>query len=535
MELWEDDESLSLGSPFKNSYLGSFHLLPSLAKESPARKDTKLPKVHFQSCPLTPDPHSKAVIAALKSLQEKMHRVGLEKVQAEQNARQNSLGTEKYRSSLGLERISTTEQASTTNQAVIAALKSLQEKMRRLELEKVQAEQNMKQISQAAQRYRSSGDPEGNSTTEEASATNQELVCQLQSTEARCALLEKQLDYMRKMVEMAEQDKRSTEEKQASLHREKLKDHADICSKLQKVEKLERECLKFTSSQSEAEKKIELLEQKLHKEEQERKLVQEKTAELQREVEEDLLLCSSAPAGGQQRKKTKAVRKTATVRSVSLGSPCVSRAKQLPFVAGMSTSPSHSVHANIQSVLHMMKHRGPQPWGRSHAHLRPVAKLSPRACGTLSSSQGIPALGSLGDLLLELQEELEEMSLEHQELMKQIEETRKCELREDLERELDCLVQRMEEKGAQISQLRKHQLAVERLKQRAQMPKSRTARINSGTGSKRRSMRPLLSSPESNRSPSKPPSQGNQSSVRGPKGVQRLKTNLDIEAVQWEV
>ncbi|KPP77462.1 centrosomal protein cep57l1-like [Scleropages formosus] len=480
-----------------------------------------------------------------------MHRVGLEKVQAEQNARQNSLGTEKYRSSLGLERISTTEQASTTNQAaVIAALKSLQEKMRRLELEKVQAEQNMKQISQAAQRYRSSGDPEGNSTTEEASATNQgdpTSVLKLQSTEARCALLEKQLDYMRKMVEMAEQDKRSTEEKQVLFvcrgpqvcftlsTREKLKDHADICSKLQKVEKLERECLKFTSSQSEAEKKIELLEQKLHKEEQERKLVQEKTAELQREVEEDLLLCSSAPAGGQQRKKTKAVRKTATVRSVSLGSPCVSRAKQLPFVAGMSTSPSHSVHANIQSVLHMMKHRGPQPWGRSHAHLRPVAKLSPRACGTLSSSQGIPALGSLGDLLLELQEELEEMSLEHQELMKQIEETRKCELREDLERELDCLVQRMEEKGAQISQLRKHQLAVERLKQRAQMPKSRTARINSGTGSKRRSMRPLLSSPESNRSPSKPPSQGNQSSVRGPKGVQRLKTNLDIEAVQWEV
>lgn len=49
---------------------------------------------------------------------------------------------------------------------------------------------------------------------------------------------------------------------------------------------------------------------------------------------------------------------------------------------------------------------------------------------------------------------------EHQELVRQIDETDQRKLREDLERELDCLVRRMEEKAAQITKLRKHQQTV---------------------------------------------------------------------------
>ena len=49
---------------------------------------------------------------------------------------------------------------------------------------------------------------------------------------------------------------------------------------------------------------------------------------------------------------------------------------------------------------------------------------------------------------------------EHQDLVRQIDEARRLELREDLERELELLVKRMEEKGAQISKLRKHQETV---------------------------------------------------------------------------
>lgn len=49
---------------------------------------------------------------------------------------------------------------------------------------------------------------------------------------------------------------------------------------------------------------------------------------------------------------------------------------------------------------------------------------------------------------------------EHQELVRQIDETDKRKLREDLERELDCLVRKMEEKSTQITKLRQHQLTV---------------------------------------------------------------------------
>lgn len=45
---------------------------------------------------------------------------------------------------------------------------------------------------------------------------------------------------------------------------------------------------------------------------------------------------------------------------------------------------------------------------------------------------------------------------EHQELVEEIGMTQHCEDREDLKLELERLVTRMEEKGAQITKLRKH-------------------------------------------------------------------------------
>lgn len=49
---------------------------------------------------------------------------------------------------------------------------------------------------------------------------------------------------------------------------------------------------------------------------------------------------------------------------------------------------------------------------------------------------------------------------EHQEYMKQIHEAKDPRIREDLERELDILVAKMEAKGQQISKVRKHQQKV---------------------------------------------------------------------------
>lgn len=101
--------------------------------------------------------------------------------------------------------------------------------------------------------------------------------------------------------------------------------------------------------------------------------------------------------------------------------------------------------------------------------------------------QADQSLGSLSDLLLALQDELGQMSLwvcfffsllfcfaftysvicvcfffvsEHQELVSQIDATQHHKQRQDLQKELERLVDRMEEKGAQITKLRKHQQAV---------------------------------------------------------------------------
>lgn len=88
-----------------------------------------------------------------------------------------------------------------------------------------------------------------------------------------------------------------------------------------------------------------------------------------------------------------------------------------------STSPSHSVHANIQSILHMMKHH--QPWlcdqiRARHGPLRGIRKnldkeFSPDVPNKPPREQNWPRtdepLGSLSDLLLALQDELGQMSL----------------------------------------------------------------------------------------------------------------------------
>lgn len=104
------------------------------------------------------------------------------------------------------------------------------------------------------------------------------------------------------------------------------------------------------------------------------------------------------------------------------------------------------------------------------------------------------SLGSLSDLLLALQDELGQMSLwvnffiamfvfvlmfnnlvfclfvffifvsflvsEQQELVRHIDATQDREQKQDLQRELERLVTRLEEKGAQITKLRKHQQTV---------------------------------------------------------------------------
>ncbi|KAJ8355674.1 hypothetical protein SKAU_G00184680 [Synaphobranchus kaupii] len=491
------DQSVSLGSPFKHSYFGSFLLppertSPSVVKDiGPVTNHVNLQEFNIQMYQTAPDAGSKAVIAALKTLQEKM---------------------------------------------------------RRLELERVQAEKNVNQLCRLADRDSGTGtqrEEGGREPRGREGQPKQELVVQLQSAEARCCLLEKQMDYMRKMVEKAEEDRNAVIQSQESLHKERRKDQPEVEAQLQKLEMLERECLKLSSTQSVAERKIELLERRLQEEAHERRLVQEKAAELQRGLEMNRALYSSVSAGVKQKRKAKKPlpRKTAALAPAPQPFP---KAKQMPFVAGTSAGPSHSVSANVQSVLHMLKHHQPQLCERLHSLGRSGSETRRGPRKAPSAGQAGPVLGNLSELLLALQDELGRMSFEHQELVQQIQDTKKRGLREDLERELDCLVKRMEEKGTQISQLKKHQLAncsgsfgqVQKLKQRPRDPKPRAASADGRMGASRRA-RSLPSSPAPN-APQRPRGkgskgcQGNRTGRPQLKGPVRLQTNLKKDDIIWE-
>ncbi|KAK7132932.1 hypothetical protein R3I94_014977 [Phoxinus phoxinus] len=409
------------------------------------------------------------------------------------------------------------------SRAVISALKTLQEKMRRLELERVQAERNIQQFSHATRHQAEASaqrEPE-NRTRENQSTQRNGLVSKLHSAEKRCSLLEKQLDYMRKMVECAEKDRITHTDTQESFCKESRPTDPQMQEQLHKLERLENEYLKLTSTQSVAERKIEILEQKLLEEEHERKLVQEKAEELQRELENNLLSLSAVTQAKGRKKKGK---KVETARAP--------KAKHLPFVAGTSTSPSHSVNANVQSVLHMMKHRNPRLCervsalhksgsGNQRVHRRPPS----------SPSRAASTAGGLSELLLALQDELGRMSFEHQELVAQIDETVKRELRDDLERELDCLVKRMEEKAAQITKLRKHQQTVQKLSQPSCSPKQkqqkphRTASTEGKTRAQPEPPSPARASPSTGHT---------QESRKLLRETQKLCSSLRRQDITWE-
>ncbi|XP_055043057.1 centrosomal protein CEP57L1 isoform X2 [Misgurnus anguillicaudatus] len=501
------DQTLNLDSPSKQSYVGSFYMPPE-----------KLSRPLYMNTVSHPPDRN---ISGLQEISPQVYR--------------------------------TVPDAG--SRAVIAALKTLQEKMRRIELERAQAAKNAQHFSQDAQlQVNTSAQIEINSKERKnESSQKKELASKLRSAETRCSLLEKQLDYMKKMVACAETDSITQRERRVSrilqsnlgieepVCKEGTNTDLQIQAQLNKLERLEKEYLKLTSTQSEAERKIELLEQKLLLEEHQRKLVQDKAEELQRDFEKNLLSLSAATRPKGKKKKDKASCRSPSVKAEAAPPQFLPKAKRLPFVAGTSTSPSHSVNANVQSVLHMMKHRNPRLCERVSA-LQKSASENQRDQREpqFSPDKAASALGSLSEILLALQDELGQMSFEHQELVKQIDETDKRELRDDLERELDCLVRRMEEKATQISKLRKHQQTVQKLAQPPSSPRQKQQKQAKpgGTEDKTRIQSGVQAFPVSpvKASPSKGQKQcrTSQESLRLLRETQKLGSSLRRKDITWE-
>ncbi|XP_014636635.1 PREDICTED: centrosomal protein CEP57L1 isoform X1 [Ceratotherium simum simum] len=339
---------------------------------------------------------------------------------------------------------------SPNSQALILALKTLQEKIHRLELERTQAEDNLNILSREAAQYKKALENE----TNERNLAHQELIkqkkdisIQLSSAQSRCTLLEKQLEYTKRMVLNVEREKNMILEQQAQLQREKEQDHMKLQAKLEKLDVLEKECFKLTTTQKTAEDKIKYLEEKLKEEEHQRKLFQDKASELQTGLEINRILMSSVsnPKCSKEKKKS-----------------------------SKSASASHSRNASRQNLLQMMQHYGPHVLQKRAEVTEPRCLYKPTR--TTSRCEAVPPdsgksvciCDNLSELLMAMQDELDQMSMEHQELLNQMKETESHSVFENIECELEHLVKKMEIKGEQISKLKKHQDNVHKLQQKVQ-------------------------------------------------------------------
>uniref|UniRef100_A0A8C2VQS6 Centrosomal protein of 57 kDa n=1 Tax=Chinchilla lanigera TaxID=34839 RepID=A0A8C2VQS6_CHILA len=345
------------------------------------------------------------------------------------------------------------------SRAIFSALKNLQDKIRRLELERIQAEESVKTLSRETSEYKKVLDEqiqERENSKNEESKHNQELTSQLLAAENKCNLLEKQLEYMRNMIKHAEMERTSVLEKQVTLERERQHDQTHVQSQLVKLDLLEQEYNKLTTMQALA-KKMQELEAKLHEEEQERKRMQAKADELQTDLETKRLTFED-----------KTTSYTPIARKIK-------KKKSKP--SEKSTSPSHAVVANVQHVLHLMKQHSKVLCNDRVVSSIPLAKQVSSRSSRSKKSATPPSSSTvseeLSEVLQTLQDEFGQMSFDHQQLAKLIQESPDTELKDNLECELEALVGRMEAKANQITKVRKYQAQLDKPKLEKQKKEGR--------------------------------------------------------------
>ncbi|XP_030742687.1 centrosomal protein CEP57L1 [Echinops telfairi] len=424
---------------------------------------------------------------------------------------------------------------SPNSQALILALKTLQDKIHRLEIERTQAEDNLNILSKEAAQYKKALEDETNERNlahEELIKQKKDISIQLSSAQSRCTLLEKQLEYTKRMVLNAEREKNIILEQQAQLQKEKEQDHMKLHAKLEKLDALEKECFKLTTTQKTAEDKIKYLEEKLKEEEHQRKLFQDKAAELHTGLEINRILMSSVSnpkhSMGKKKslKKTKSLKRGLTQQSYSkFGAP-------MSFMPGKPVSSSCSVNSSMQNLLQMMQARGLHPL-QAHSkatELRCPCKPHAKAVSS-DTEKSVTICDHLSELLMAMQAELQQMNTEQQELLNQMRETQNHLIYEDIESELEHLVKKMEVKGEQISKLKKHQDSVRKMQRQLQ-----NAKMSDASGIQREDSSPTGSKniKSSCRKCCHETSSLPKSSNFHPKRVHNLQMKLRKDDIMWE-
>ncbi|XP_027712507.1 centrosomal protein CEP57L1 isoform X2 [Vombatus ursinus] len=386
--------------------------------------------------------------------------------------------------------------------ALLLALKTLQDKIHRLELERTQAEDNLNTLSQEAALYKKALQNENN----ERDLAHQELIkqrkdisAQLSAAQIRCSILEKQLELTKKMVLNAEQEKNFTLEQQQW---EKGQDQMKLNEKLEKLEVLEKECVRLTTTQKTAEEKIKHLEQKLIEEEHQRKLIEDSAAQLQSGLEINRILMSSALPSQQNKKKKSAKEKKSSKRGLQQ---------------------THSKFGAIGKAYPEAPER------------RAISKRTVRCRPTSSYSSKSTSIGDgLTDLVMAMQDELDQMSIEHQELLKQVQESPRLSVNEEIEYELECSARKMEVKGEQICKLKKYQDHVNKLQQKSQNSKSEAFSIEPEDENHKRTKNvPVMVVTRKGTNKTKSP-QKNCSCQMPQKCFQKIQMTLRKDDIKWE-
>ncbi|XP_054868473.1 centrosomal protein of 57 kDa isoform X2 [Amphiprion ocellaris] len=376
----------------------------------------------------------------------------------------------------------------TSSAAILSALRNLQEKIRRLELEKGHADLSHHSVGKDVshtflQNEKVNQRLTNNQTDTERkmsgqSNCNQVLITHLAAAESRCVKLERQLDHMRRMLRSARTETTSLLKQQASMDRsaDHQPDAVSEHAQLDKLERLEQEYLRLTHTQNNAEMKIHELEMKLQEEEHQRKLIQDKANQLQTGLEANrILLKSVSPCLSNRQSKERKSNLKKSSPQLSCTQPHYRLSlRDVPFVAGTSVGFSHSVRANVQSVLSLLKQHQPHLCNsRVLSHNTNSSETGSRRHSDSSSSSSSTGGEELSDLLQALQEELRLMSLEHDELMRQLEDSVSEQKRKELRREQERLLMKMERKGEQISKLYKHKSQIKKLRKEANSRQNR--------------------------------------------------------------
>uniref|UniRef100_A0A8C7AE57 Centrosomal protein of 57 kDa n=1 Tax=Neovison vison TaxID=452646 RepID=A0A8C7AE57_NEOVI len=410
------------------------------------------------------------------------------------------------------------------SRAIFSALKNLQDKIRRLELERIQAEESVKTLSRETIEYKKVLDEqiqERENSKNEESKHNQELTSQLLAAENKCNLLEKQLEYMRNMIKHAEMERTSVLEKQVSLERERQHDQTHVQSQLEKLDLLEQEYNKLTTMQALAEKKMQELEAKLREEEQERKRMQTKAAQLQTGLETNRIVFEDK------------------------ATPCVPTARRVKKKKSKppekSTSPSHAVVANVQHVLHLMKQHSKALCNDRVVNNVPLTKQGSSRSGNKSKKLSVTPSSSnsineeLSEVLQTLQDEFGQMSFDHQQLAKLIQESPTVELKDNLECELEALVGRMEAKANQITKVRKYQAQLEKQKVEKQKRDLRTTRKTLDEEGNSSSRSSGITGTTSKKDVVKPrPGEKSRKNLQLLKDMQTIQSSLQSNSLCWD-